>query len=214
MENKKSVSLMITILFLFSLVIIASYAYFSADVNNTNVAIINTTTPAGIATFTTEKTDANINITASSMQNSQSNNDTAVASGTGQIKATLKSNDGSLVQCSYGIYLKWNTTTYYTKTPAATTKEFTYQFGSTCSVSGSTCPSGFTNPVKAETQIPNIGSGSTLIGNGIITSNNKNTKTVITTDVTFKFYNINNVNQDTHKSKNYSAKIYIDNVIC
>lgn len=214
MKNNNNFALVITIMFLLTLIVTATYSYFAAVTETSNSVAINIQTPGNVSTFITEHVDNSMTITASQMQQSAASSSTPVATTTGKLIAKLTSTDGSLVSCTFNIKFKWNTSTTYTKSSGATT-EFTYKAVSSCAVGSSgVCPSGTTTVSTGPTQIGNIGTGNFTIASATLKSNNSTSASVMTTNVTLSFYNLPSVDQDSQKGLTYSAKIFVEDVVC
>lgn len=220
MKGKNMIVLLVTILVMVSLVSIAAYSYFAASMDyNTNVAIVNTKTPAGIASFTTYAGTANlINVQASSMTEAASKSSAQVAgSANTTLTVNLVSQDGSQVKCTYDLYytfLSGSTTYVQTK---STNKEFTYT--AVAEVTGGnsgtdiTNTKGATTNVTTETQIENNTSTSTArkIGSNTIW-NTSSTATSVKYTITLKFYNL--TEKQTQTNASYNTKFYVTNVQC
>lgn len=218
MKKNYSTSLILTIAVLIVLVGTATYAFFAANVDTNNVAYINTTTPGGVATFSTNGDEAVIDITAAQMAVAASDNSTAIATNTVNITANLVGVSTSSVYCTYDVNLTWDGTVYAKTEGVGSGKEFTYSVESACTMDdNSTCDASTVLPTQAtETQIPDLATNQSIkIGTGKIYTASDSVTTSINTAVTLNFYNIEGLDQtEAQASKVYNAKIFVTNVKC
>lgn len=214
MKGKNMVVLLITILVMVSLVSIAAYSYFAASVNNTNVAVINTTTPSGVATFTTIGGSASINVTASAMALSQ--NGTLAGSNETTLTVTLKGNDATQVFCTYDVYFKLSGGYVKTSSASDSNKEFTIEAARQTPTGGSgndttSTTSGTTSYAEKQIDATNAATGYKILPNQKIYSTNQATTTVVY-KVSMKFYNLTDIQNQTNKS--YQGEFSVKNVVC
>ena len=207
--NVKLMGVFASILLLF-IVITASFAYFGTfNVNlNNNVAVnINAVSP-GDATFISSATQLNLQVPATNMSQTASNNEIAAASNTATLTVNLTGAANLLTTCTYDIVYEYDAgSNVYGKSPTTKNgnKEITLQ------VSNVNGTNNFVNEKNFDFDSSWSGLKRTLVSGATISSNG--TLTTQNISITGKYYNLT-IPQTSIEGKAFTGKIYVTNYSC
>ena len=198
-NNRKILLTILGIVVFLSIVLSITYAFFSSNANTSNNISYNVSFEEGDYNFTV--TLNNVSNPGGTMGISSEDmyfptEDTVASSYTNAFDISFVNNSNSIAKCTYDYLWVWdNTLDNYTISSGAT-KEYTV-----------------TNYEIGEVQVPNYNASSFVIGSGYIVADASDLSSK-TEEFTVKMYNLSEVNQQTHKGKNYKGNLTIAHVNC
>lgn len=221
MKKKNIILLILTIAFLVTLVVSATYAYFAGSSSQSN-ATFNTALPnKGI--FTSYSTDP----LAFSLdaQDFDSASTTAKKTDNGNIIVDFISNNSNELHCTYDIRLVWDSTDQYIS-PSMTLPSNGYNYelsilGSRAN-SDSTSGHSYENKNLSEINLTNlnwegtagtIGRYATLVSGAEIYNKSITISSRTTWTFTMKFYVLPS-DQDIFENKNFAMHLQVANIVC
>ena len=192
------------------IIVTASFAYFgSFDVNlNNNVAVnINAVSP-GDATFISSATQLNLQVPATNMSQTASNNEIAAASNTATLTVNLTGAANLLTTCTYDIVYEYDAgSNVYGKSPTTKNgnKEITLQVSNVNGTNNFVNEKNFDFDSSWTNNKRTLVSGATISSNGTLTTQN--------ISITGKYYNLT-IPQTSIEGKAFTGKIYVTNYSC
>ena len=211
-NNIKIMGVFATVLLLV-IVITASFAYFgSFNVNlNNNVAVnVNSVSP-GDATFTSNATQLNLQVSAANMSQTVADNTTAAASNTATLTINLTGAANLLTTCTYDIVYEYDDgSNIYggsqTKSVAKNgDKEITLQVSGVNGTNNFASEKNFDYDSNWSGLKRTLVSGATIESDGSLTTQN--------ISITGKYYNLT-ISQSSLEEKKFTGKIYVTNHSC
>ena len=198
-NNRKILLTILGIVVFLSIVLSITYAFFSSNANTSNNISYNVSFEEGDYNFTVTLNNVSNpggTMSISSEDMYYSGNNTVAGSYSNALDISFVNNSSSIAKCTYDYIWVWdNTLDSYTISSGAT-KEYTV-----------------TNFEISEVQVPNYNASSFVIGSSYIMAN-ANSSSTKTEPFTVKMYNLADVNQQTHKGKNYRGYLTIAHVNC
>ena len=198
-NNRKLVLAIMGIVVLLGIIIGITYAFFTSSASASNNILYNVTFNENNYNFTvnlnnTSNTGGTMSISSEDMY--YNGKDFVVSSYSNALDISFVNNSSSIAKCTYDYIWVWdNNFDSYTISSGAT-KEYTVSALNT-----------------GEVQVPNYNASSFVIGSGYIMAN-ANSSSTQTEPFTVKMYNLAEVNQQTHKGKNYRGYLTIAHVNC
>ena len=209
MSNKKSIVIISSILILLTIIVIASYSFFSiGNLSINNALDINTITEENNMVFDTVGGEISLNVTIDNMLEGSAG--TLAAQNNTTLNVTFQANTNYSIVCSYDIIWEWTSTDkYQAHTSGVTDNEITIQ--AEFDGNGS---EGFNN-IKNETDLADfVGNHSSEI---VVThaqiDSIGNTANTVSWNLYTRFYNVN-ADQTALAGKNYTGRFKVADVHC
>ena len=221
MKKNVIVNISILLIFMLFLVISASYAYFTSNINTTNITKVNTNLASADATFMAYSTDP-LSISAE-LSDFMTASASPVETDNGVIVVKLSSSTaGQVAHCTYDVRFVWDSTTQYT-TASQTLSSGTYELSilGSRTTTGDTSGHSYASKNLSETNLTNLtwngtagtaGRYATLVSGAEIYSN-ATTDTTTTWTFTINLYSLSG-NQSSIINKNYQAHLAVTNIVC
>ena len=218
-KNSKYSSLLGAIVIIV-LTINAAYAYFTADVQIDNGALLNVTAPEAptFVAYAVDKLELRV-----SAENLIEASTLPSASDVAELKATLSSADGQTVSCKYDIVMVWDSATQYVNPTTTLSGDYKYEISlkGLQTITNDTTGHSYGVTNLSETNLTaftwsgnagTIGRAATLIKGAEIYSNST-TPTEAKWQFTINFYTLP-TDQSALLGQNYNAHLAVTNVVC
>ena len=198
-NNRKLVLAIMGIVVLLGIIIGITYAFFTSSASASNNILYNITFNETNYNFTvtlnnTSNTGGTMSISFEDVY--YNGNNTVAGSYSNALDISFTNNSNEIAKCTYDYIWVWdNNFDNYTISSGAT-KEYTVSALNT-----------------GEVQVPNYNASSFVIGSGYIMAN-ANSTSIQTDPFTVQMYNLSEINQQTHKGKNYRGYLTIAHVNC
>ena len=211
MNRKNSSILILSLLFILTLAIYSTYAFFvMGNFNINNTANVNLITDENNIVFDVLGGQINLTFNASALKPNDIGN--IVAQNTTTLTVNFQPNTTGNIVCSYDIVYEWiSSDKYLAHSPGATGNEFTVQ----ATLTNNSNVSEGLNYIQGENDLGNLSwnnSSATVVKNAQIDGSGSTTSTATWTIIS-KFYNAN-ADQGALAGKSLSGKFNVANVNC